>query len=124
MVGLSVILESHRDLSLRRSPQILSKGTMIKPSSPSSGFLENCSLCRRKLLPGKDIFMYKGDMPYCSVECRERQIFMEEEESCKKSACTLEYTCSAAAATSSPSPASSSRSGNGDCVFFSTSTLC
>ncbi|XP_042047777.1 FCS-Like Zinc finger 15-like [Salvia splendens] len=110
MVGLSVILETYRDLSVKRSPQILSKGVMIiKPnSSPASGFLDNCFLCRRKLLPGNDIFMYKGDRAFCSVECRYRQIFMDEEESlCEKSVCTLEYTCSASA-TSSPSPSSSS----------------
>ncbi|XP_047982955.1 FCS-Like Zinc finger 15-like [Salvia hispanica] len=98
MVGLSVILETYRD----RSPQILSKAAMnmiIKPNS--SGFLDNCFLCRRKLLPGNDTFMYKGDRAFCSVECRCRQIFMDEEES----ACTLEYTCSAAA--------TSSRSGKG-----------
>ncbi|XP_042052954.1 FCS-Like Zinc finger 15-like isoform X2 [Salvia splendens] len=117
MVGLSVILESCRDLSEKRSPQILSKGAMIiKPNSsplsnfsPPCGFLENCFLCRHKLLPGKDIFMYKGDRAFCSVECRYRQMFMDEEESCEKSGCTLEYTCSAAA-TSSPSPTSSSSS--------------
>ncbi|XP_057772362.1 FCS-Like Zinc finger 15 [Salvia miltiorrhiza] len=121
MVGLSVILENYRDLSEKRSPQILSKGAMIKPSSPSlsnyspaSGFLENCFLCRHKLLPGKDIFMYKGDRAFCSVECRCKQIFMDEEESCENSGCTLDYTCSAAA-TSSPSSSSpsSSRSGKG-----------
>ncbi|KAL1548469.1 FCS-Like Zinc finger 15 isoform X1 [Salvia divinorum] len=105
MVGLSVILESCRDLSERRSPQILSKGAMIiKPFSPASGFLENCFLCRHKLLPGKDIFMYKGDRAFCSVECRYRQIFMDEEES----GCTSEYTCSAASTSSS-----SSRGGKG-----------
>ncbi|KAG6435460.1 hypothetical protein SASPL_100334 [Salvia splendens] len=93
MVGLSVILETYRDLSVKRSPQILSKGVMIiKPnSSPASGFLDNCFLCRRKLLPGNDIFMYKGDRAFCSVECRYRQIFMDEEESlCEKSVSSRE----------------------------------
>ncbi|KAG6432143.1 hypothetical protein SASPL_103717 [Salvia splendens] len=119
MVGLSVILENHRDLSVRRrSPQILSKGAMIRPSSPP--FLENCSLCRRKLLPGKDIYMYKGDMPFCSVECRSRKIFIDEKESCEKS-CTFEYTCSAAAA---PPPPSSSRTAKADRARFSVSAPC
>lgn len=64
------------------------------------------------------IYLYmcvcRGDRAFCSVECRYRQIFMDEEESCEKSGCTLEYTCSAAA-TSSPSSSSpaSSRSGKG-----------
>ncbi|XP_047937592.1 FCS-Like Zinc finger 15-like [Salvia hispanica] len=122
MVGLSVILENY----IRRSPQILSKGAMIRPSSPPftnsslfPRFLENCSLCRRKLLPGNDIFMYKGDMPFCSVDCRSRQIFIDEKESC-----TFEYTCSAAATATSSPPPSSSRSGEGERVRFSVSTPC
>ncbi|KAH6769674.1 hypothetical protein C2S52_014477 [Perilla frutescens var. hirtella] len=118
MVGLSVILENCRDLSEKRGPQpqILSKGAMIKPSSPTTppslsnfssacGFLENCFLCKHKLMPGKDIYMYKGDKAFCSVECRYRQIFMDEEEG----GCTIEYTCSLAA-TSSPAASASSSS--------------
>ncbi|KAL6548233.1 hypothetical protein OROGR_008654 [Orobanche gracilis] len=138
MVGLSVILENYRDLSENRSPQVIIKGSMIKPSSPTatpnkstngssfsrrknmsnfssvSGFLEYCFLCKQKLSPGKDIYMYKGDEAFCSVECRYRQIFMDEEESSALNGCTTEYKCSLAATTSSPSPSSSSsRSGRG-----------
>ncbi|PIN02836.1 hypothetical protein CDL12_24648 [Handroanthus impetiginosus] len=136
MVGLSVILENYKDLSEKRSPQVLSKGSMIKPpSNPSSpttptspsgfsrraslsrsssisGFLEHCFLCKQKLLPGKDIYMYKGDKAFCSVECRCRQIFMDEEEIAANNGYTKEYNCSMAA-TSSPSSSSSSRSGKG-----------
>ncbi|CAA0817515.1 Protein of unknown function (DUF581 [Striga hermonthica] len=131
MVGLSVILENYRDLSEKRSPQVISKGiiSMIKqpphsnPSSPTStngffrrkqnvsdpssssssacGFLECCFLCRKKLLPGNDIYMYKGDTAFCSVECRYKQIFMDEEEASAKSSCTLEYNCSAPSSSSS-----------------------
>ncbi|GER52170.1 hypothetical protein STAS_29591 [Striga asiatica] len=126
MVGLSVILENYRDLSEKRSPQVISKGiSMIKPpsnpSSPTSpngffrrkqnvsdfssayGFLESCFLCRKKLLPGKDIYMYKGDTAFCSVECRYRQIFMDEEEANAKGSCTLEYNCSTPSSSSSSS---------------------
>ncbi|KAL6522851.1 hypothetical protein OROHE_016698 [Orobanche hederae] len=141
MVGLSVILENYRDLSENRSPQVISKGSMIKPSSPTatpnkspngfsfsrrkniskfssvSGFLEYCFLCKQKLSPGKDIYMYKGDEAFCSVECRYRQIFMDEEESSALNGCTREYKCSLAATTSSsspsPSPSSSSSSRRG-----------
>ncbi|TVU15994.1 hypothetical protein EJB05_39540, partial [Eragrostis curvula] len=35
-------------------------------------FLEECSLCG-KCLSG-DIFMYRGDTPFCSEECRQQQI--------------------------------------------------
>uniref|UniRef100_A0A5B6YNK1 FLZ-type domain-containing protein n=1 Tax=Davidia involucrata TaxID=16924 RepID=A0A5B6YNK1_DAVIN len=59
------------------------------PSSarPATSFLEQCFLCKQKLLPGKDIYMYKGDRAFCSVECRCRQIFMDEEETAKRGNC-------------------------------------
>ncbi|XP_075504587.1 FCS-Like Zinc finger 17-like [Primulina tabacum] len=138
MVGLSVILENFKEISTKKSPQVIVKGSAIKPpsnpSSPSilsplsgfspwtkntstSGFLEYCFLCKQKLSPSKDLYMYKGDRAFCSVECRCRQIFMDEEESDEKAGGTKEYNCSLAAMkgplqvphqTSSPS---SSRSG-------------
>nr|XP_027117471.1 uncharacterized protein LOC113734901 isoform X1 [Coffea arabica]XP_027120265.1 uncharacterized protein LOC113737201 isoform X1 [Coffea arabica] len=88
MVGLSVVLEAegYEDISSKRSAhhQVISKASMIikpSPSSPTpptspspftkrnssfnlscgtSGFLDYCFLCRQKLLPGKDIYMYKN----------------------------------------------------------------
>ncbi|GAB2219206.1 hypothetical protein Droror1_Dr00006837 [Drosera rotundifolia] len=48
-----------------------------------SEFLSSCFLCR-KGLHGKDIFMYRGENAFCSVECRERQIAMDErKEQCR-----------------------------------------
>ncbi|XP_006647702.1 uncharacterized protein LOC102717771 [Oryza brachyantha] len=38
-------------------------------------FLDECTLCR-KVLAG-DIFMYRGDTPFCSEECRREQIEMD-----------------------------------------------
>ncbi|XP_062185058.1 FCS-Like Zinc finger 1-like [Phragmites australis] len=35
-------------------------------------FLEECSLCGKSL--SGDIFMYRGDTPFCSEECRQQQI--------------------------------------------------
>ncbi|CAD6262549.1 unnamed protein product [Miscanthus lutarioriparius] len=35
-------------------------------------FLEECSLCTKSL--SGDIFMYRGDTPFCSEECRQQQI--------------------------------------------------
>ncbi|XP_060191565.1 FCS-Like Zinc finger 15 isoform X2 [Lycium barbarum] len=114
MVGLSVVLEGYsnnRDnISTQKSTnitassttgsswQIVNKASMVKPTSPTTpscpfsrrkypvavGFLDSCFLCKKKLLPGKDIYMYKGEWGFCSVECRCRQIFMDEEESVPK----------------------------------------
>ncbi|KAI9087071.1 hypothetical protein K1719_031032 [Acacia pycnantha] len=40
-------------------------------------FLEACHLCK-KVLQNRDIFMYRGDTPFCSEECRQEQIDMDE----------------------------------------------
>ncbi|BAS80344.1 FCS-Like Zinc finger 2 [Oryza sativa Japonica Group] len=37
-------------------------------------YLDACFLCGRMLAGNKDIFMYRGDTPFCSEECRQRQI--------------------------------------------------
>ncbi|GMJ02070.1 hypothetical protein like AT5G49120 [Hibiscus trionum] len=52
-------------------------------------FLQQCFLCKRKLLPAQDIYMYQGDRGFCSVECRCRQILMDEEDIIKKANCSL-----------------------------------
>ncbi|XP_047339443.1 FCS-Like Zinc finger 15-like [Impatiens glandulifera] len=105
MVGLSIVLESPNQKGImRRNPQVINKSSIIKsPITAGSGFLDNCSLCRRKLLPSKDIYMYKGDRAFCSEECRCRQIFMDEEEDDDiVSSSHLKENCGFAAMISSP----------------------
>ncbi|XP_073309949.1 FCS-Like Zinc finger 3 [Primulina huaijiensis] len=41
-------------------------------------FLDSCSLCNRQLSHNSDIFMYRGNTPFCSQECRQEQIEMDE----------------------------------------------
>ncbi|KAL3592340.1 hypothetical protein D5086_010980 [Populus alba] len=41
-------------------------------------FLRACSLCKRRLIPGRDIYMYKGDSAFCSQECRQQQMSLDE----------------------------------------------
>ncbi|KAJ0236804.1 FCS-Like Zinc finger 2 [Hirschfeldia incana] len=41
-------------------------------------FLDSCSLCKKRLGDNRDIFMYRGDTPFCSEECREEQINKDE----------------------------------------------
>ncbi|KAL1190327.1 FCS-Like Zinc finger 7 [Cardamine amara subsp. amara] len=53
-------------------------------SSSSSSFLGNCGFCKRRLAPGRDIYMYKGDAAFCSVECREQQMEHDEGKSRKR----------------------------------------
>ncbi|KAA8548949.1 hypothetical protein F0562_000633 [Nyssa sinensis] len=129
MVGLSIVLEAQKGIS-QKTPQVINKVTMIKisasppppppspppssrwksaPALPETGFLDQCFLCKQKLLPGKDIYMYKGDRAFCSVECRCRQIFMDEEEAVKRGNCSLD-AMKPPQRTSSPSSSSSSPS--------------
>ncbi|KAK3017974.1 hypothetical protein RJ639_002731 [Escallonia herrerae] len=113
MVGLSIVLEAQKGSTSvsRRTPQlvlnkVLLTRTIKSPSAPNSksspsstgrtvdpppatAFLDCCFLCKQKLLPGKDIYMYKGDRAFCSVECRCRQIYMDEEETLKTDNCAL-----------------------------------
>ncbi|KAL6008542.1 hypothetical protein ACLOJK_034055 [Asimina triloba] len=44
----------------------------------SHHFLESCHLCKKPLGGNKDIFMYRGNTPFCSVECRQQQIDIDE----------------------------------------------
>ncbi|CAH8273881.1 unnamed protein product [Arabidopsis lyrata] len=54
-------------------------GGRSSPSSLSS-FLGNCGFCKRRLAPGRDIYMYKGDAAFCSIECREQQMEHDEDK--------------------------------------------
>ncbi|KAI6693026.1 hypothetical protein NL676_020736 [Syzygium grande] len=121
----------------KKSPQVINKATMSMvingaappsptPTSSSSSsfcrrnslpfsvfpapaFLDQCFLCKNKLLPGKDIYMYKGDRAFCSVECRCRQIFMDEEETLRKDNCSM-AAIKPTSSSSSSSPSSSRHS--------------
>lgn len=46
----------------------------------ASYFLDSCSLCKTPLHLGDEIYMYRGDVPFCSEECRQRQIDLDEEK--------------------------------------------
>ncbi|GMI68660.1 hypothetical protein HRI_000535200 [Hibiscus trionum] len=41
-------------------------------------FLRCCCLCKRRLAPGRDIYMYRGDTAFCSLECREEKMKQDE----------------------------------------------
>ncbi|XP_010261230.1 PREDICTED: uncharacterized protein LOC104600098 [Nelumbo nucifera] len=48
-------------------------------------FLRACGLCKRRLAPGRDIYMYRGDSAFCSLECRQQQMNQDE----RKEKCSL-----------------------------------
>ncbi|XP_050385019.1 FCS-Like Zinc finger 3 [Argentina anserina] len=41
-------------------------------------FLDSCFLCRKSLGNNSDIFMYRGNTPFCSKDCRQEQIEFDE----------------------------------------------
>ncbi|XP_059279834.1 FCS-Like Zinc finger 5-like [Lycium ferocissimum] len=51
----------------------------------TASFLKACFLCKRHLIPGRDIYMYRGDSAFCSLECRQQQMNLDE----KKEKCSL-----------------------------------
>ncbi|CAL8997299.1 unnamed protein product [Prunus brigantina] len=75
--------------------RLMMKMASPSPSSPSSPsprshrrntadfvetahFLRACGLCKRRLVPGRDIYMYRGDTAFCSLECRQQQMNLDE----------------------------------------------
>ncbi|KAL1204231.1 FCS-Like Zinc finger 6 [Cardamine amara subsp. amara] len=54
--------------------------------SDAGHFLRSCSLCERLLVPGRDIYMYRGDTAFCSSECRQQQMAQDERKEKGKSA--------------------------------------
>ncbi|RCV07822.1 hypothetical protein SEVIR_1G281900v4 [Setaria viridis] len=40
--------------------------------------MDACSLCGKRLAGDCDIFMYRGDTPFCSEECRYRQMVSDD----------------------------------------------
>ncbi|XP_074571349.1 FCS-Like Zinc finger 5-like [Curcuma longa] len=43
----------------------------------TASFLRACGLCRRRLGPGRDAFMYRGEIAFCSLECRQQHMNMD-----------------------------------------------
>ncbi|POO03122.1 Zf-FLZ domain containing protein [Trema orientale] len=77
--------------SRKSSFRSLSMSSSTSSFSPRSGrfydarfeehqphFLEACFLCKKPLGDNRDIFMYRGDTPFCSEECRAEQIEIDE----------------------------------------------
>ncbi|PWZ26893.1 hypothetical protein Zm00014a_002970 [Zea mays] len=47
-------------------------------AAETAAFLRACGLCNRRLGPGRDTFVYRGDTAFCSLECRQQHITIEE----------------------------------------------
>ncbi|XP_009592194.1 FCS-Like Zinc finger 1-like [Nicotiana tomentosiformis] len=71
---------SLKNLSSITSPRLASGKRFYETrfDEPQPHFLEACFLCKKALGDNTDIFMYRGDTPFCSEECRQEQIEMDE----------------------------------------------
>ncbi|GMH09270.1 hypothetical protein Nepgr_011111 [Nepenthes gracilis] len=73
---------SLRNLSLQSpidsSPRLGSAWYDARYEGHRPHFLEVCFLCKKPLGDNRDIFMYRGDTPFCSEDCRQEQIDKDE----------------------------------------------
>lgn len=52
---------------------------VVKRAAPGAGdFLSSCFACKKKL-EGNDIYIYRGEKAFCSANCRDQEIQLEEE---------------------------------------------
>ncbi|KAL9228481.1 hypothetical protein vseg_004059 [Gypsophila vaccaria] len=72
-----IISSSSLSLSLSSSRNVISDSTSGVVDGDSC-YLKSCHLCKRPLQFDKDIYMYRGDQGFCSKECRNKQIIMDE----------------------------------------------
>ncbi|KAL7180562.1 hypothetical protein ACSBR1_043706 [Camellia fascicularis] len=101
-VGLRILIQISQSKS-KSNFVVKPKFNLKKPTFVTTNrvdptcFLKSCHLCNKKLSLDKDVYMYKGDQGFCSVECRERQIYMDEmkeiEESTKKMVASFRESC-------------------------------
>ncbi|MCD7460633.1 hypothetical protein HAX54_043999 [Datura stramonium] len=102
-VGLKILINQKKISQGKTDPNNVlimysSRFTRVKPifhTNPTESvstehnccFLKYCFLCNKTLRLDKEVYMYKGDLGFCSVECRNRQIYLDEIkeiESCTK----------------------------------------
>ncbi|KAK4801591.1 hypothetical protein SAY86_022078 [Trapa natans] len=114
-------LDHHNPFSLRpRRISYLGMGSSV--SSPRSGtgrfycdpsptledhrrphFLVSCALCKKPLASHRDIFMYRGDMAFCSQECRQEQMEMDKAKDKNRNLSSLRQKDQRKSSTTSPS---------------------
>ena len=54
--------------------------------------MDACALCDKPLVRENDIFMYKGDTPFCTDECRHQQMRVDAAYARKADRLLLSYS--------------------------------
>ncbi|XP_026663076.2 uncharacterized protein LOC103714075 [Phoenix dactylifera] len=62
----------------RETPRFFCESISAGAGAGGHHFLDACFLCKKPIAANGDIFMYRGDAPFCSEECREEQMEMDE----------------------------------------------
>ncbi|KAJ0248209.1 FCS-Like Zinc finger 11 [Hirschfeldia incana] len=65
------VLECHKN-------EVINKEKSIE--TELDNFLSVCNFCNKKLVVGKDIYMYRGEKAFCSEECRSEEMAIDEED--------------------------------------------
>ncbi|XVF25015.1 hypothetical protein REPUB_Repub13aG0177700 [Reevesia pubescens] len=80
------ILECHNneltnfDKKAEQGIEVSQQGKSIEISThPSYEFLSFCYYCKKKLEKDEDMYEYRGEKVFCSLDCRSEEIFAEEE---------------------------------------------
>ncbi|WCJ29786.1 hypothetical protein M5689_011398 [Euphorbia peplus] len=60
-------------------PQATASSTAAAPPFPSDDILKSCYHCNKKLDGSKDIYIYRGEKAFCSLDCRSEEIMVDEE---------------------------------------------
>ncbi|KAJ4717689.1 Protein of unknown function (DUF581) [Melia azedarach] len=87
VIGLKIVVqisEGKSNIVLKPSTRTASRRSLPCYSSKQptdhqySCYLKSCHLCNKKLSLDKEVYMYRGDQGFCSIECRDRQIVVDE----------------------------------------------
>ncbi|KAG0469519.1 hypothetical protein HPP92_016219 [Vanilla planifolia] len=76
-LGLQILIQHQEDGSNVVIQTSVKSGK--KPAAVPIGFLKACFFCKQELSLQKEIYMYRGDQGFCSVECRQKQILVDEQ---------------------------------------------
>ncbi|XP_047062354.1 FCS-Like Zinc finger 2-like [Lolium rigidum] len=55
-------------------------------SEPAMPAQDACALCTKQLARDSDVFMYRGDTPFCSEDCRHEQMRLDARQAAKAAA--------------------------------------
>jgi hypothetical protein len=65
-----------------------------EPGMPAQ---DACALCSKHLARDSDVFMYRGDTPFCSEDCRDDQMRLDARQAAKAAARRQKHFSSATA---------------------------